>query len=241
MNAASPPPPLIGGSSPALTSDVSPGFPVVLMFLVWIAIVVVATLVTFIVPETFASTARIKVDSDQIWNQRPATNAYDPQFIPTQLEIITSETILGRVIDILNLNEVWMKRYLDGGSLKASESFALLRARLEVRQVPNTTLLDIRVCSENPREAADLANAIAEAYAKWRLDRVQGEAKGGLPGTGPVEVLERAVASTKPARPNKPLNLILGFVFGGVAGFSLAMLVYVVKHSTHKQRHEVVA
>lgn len=206
------------------------------MFLVWLVIVVAATLVTFILPESFASKARIKVDPDQVNVSGNVTNVYDPLFIPTQLEIIRSEIILGRVIDVLNLNEVWGKRYLDGGRLKTQESLALLRGRLDVRQVPNTSLLEIRASSENPREAADLANAIAEAYAKWRLDEIHGEAKGSLSGKGPVTVLERAVASTKPSRPNKSLNLILGFVFGGVAGFSLAMLVYVLRHSAHKQR-----
>jgi len=214
------------------------------MFVVWLLTVVVATLVTFILPESFASTARIKVESRRGWEQTPATNAYDPQFIPTELEIIQSETILGRVIGVLNLNEVWGRRYLDGGKLKTSETLSLLRARVQIRPVPNTTLLDIRVYSDNPREAADIANAIADAYRQWRFEEAQANVNPGGVGPNPLEmrpvmILERAVASTKPARPNKPLNLILGFVFGGVVSFSLAMLVYVLKHSTYKRALEV--
>src|SRR5207244_10524934 len=78
---------------------------------VFLLVVITATLVTFILPESFASTARIKVEHDQNDIQgmnSPGLGAgYDPYFIQTEFELIQSEVILGKVIDDLNLNVEW--------------------------------------------------------------------------------------------------------------------------------------
>jgi uncharacterized protein involved in exopolysaccharide biosynthesis len=155
------------------------------MLVVWLAVVLVATLVTLVLPESFSSTARIKVERDHpdipgLSEQPPASNLYDPYFIQTEIEIIQSEIILGKVVDVLNLNEVWGRRYYEGTRLKTSESLVFLRRRLDLRPVRNTTLIDIRVFSENPKEAADLANQIAQTYRLWRLDQSYELGRGGL-------------------------------------------------------------
>ena len=40
-----------------------------------------------------------------------------------------------------------------------------------LRPVRNTSLIEIRVFSENAEEAAQLANKIAESYAEYRLEQ----------------------------------------------------------------------
>src|SRR5215470_20304173 len=69
---------------------------------VFLLVVMTATLVTFILPESFSSTARIKVERDQPDIQGMATmplaGGYDPYFIQTEFEVIHSEVILGEVI-----------------------------------------------------------------------------------------------------------------------------------------------
>ncbi len=154
---------------------------------VFLLVVITATLVTFILPESFSSTARIKVERDKSDIEELAGsgagvrfNPYDPYFIQTEFEIIQSETILEKVIDVMSLNEVWGKRYYDGTKLKTSETLPLVRRGLDLRPVRNTTLIDIRVFSENPKEAADLANQIALTYKQWRLDKGNELVKGGL-------------------------------------------------------------
>lgn len=122
-------------------------------------------------PEMFPATARIKLE-------RPALDAlypnhaqtYDPYFIQTEFEAIQSETILGRVIDDLDLKNAWSRRFTKGEALKRSETLALLRTRLELRPVRSTTLVEIRVVSEDPGEASKIANAIADSYGEWRRD-----------------------------------------------------------------------
>ena len=81
---------------------------------VFLLVVITATLVTFILPESYSSTARIKVERDQSdiselhgQGQPMMAAAYDPYFIQTEFEVIQSEVILGKVIDKLDLNKAW--------------------------------------------------------------------------------------------------------------------------------------
>jgi capsular polysaccharide biosynthesis protein len=165
--------------------DSQPRFPFSLLIVVCLAVVLAATLVTLVLPESFASTARIKIERDHpdirgLSDQPAAPAPYDPYFLQTQFEIIQSETVLGRVIEARNLNEVWGRRYYDGSKLKTPETLVLLRSRLDLRPVRNTALLDIRVFSENAGEAAELANEMAKSYKAWRVEKTYELMKDGL-------------------------------------------------------------
>src|SRR6516164_1290813 len=87
---------------------------------VFLLVVITATLVTFILPESFSSTARIKIERDQsdiaTLAGQPMSSPYDPYFIQTEFEVIQSEVVLSNVIVAanLNLNEKWGKRYNGG-------------------------------------------------------------------------------------------------------------------------------
>src|ERR1039458_10879947 len=63
---------------------------------VFLLVVITATLVTFILPESYSSTTRIKIEHDQSdvggLTERPGMGgAYDPYFIQTEFELIQSE------------------------------------------------------------------------------------------------------------------------------------------------------
>jgi capsular exopolysaccharide synthesis family protein len=142
---------------------------------VFLLVVITATLVTFILPESFSSTARIKVERDQsdiaTLAGQQSLGIYDPYFIQTEFEVIQSEKVLGKVIGALSLNERWGKKYNGGQKFTTTETMMLLKRQIDLRPVRNTSLIEIRVFSENPQEAADLANEIAKAYAEYRLNQ----------------------------------------------------------------------
>src|SRR4051812_35314499 len=73
---------------------------------VFLLVVITATLVTFILPEAYSSTARIKVDRDvsnvSFENGRTVNMGVDPYFIQTEFETIQSERVLAKVIQDLN-------------------------------------------------------------------------------------------------------------------------------------------
>ena len=151
---------------------------------VFLLVVITATLVTFILPESYSSTARIKIERDQsdiqALMQASTPLAYDPYFIQTEFEVIQSELILGRVIDDLNLQEKWGKTYANGEKLTKLEAIGVLKRKMSLHPVRNTILIEIQVFSEHPNEAADIANAIAKAYQEHRKTQKADLTKGGI-------------------------------------------------------------
>jgi capsular polysaccharide biosynthesis protein len=110
---------------------------------------------------------------------------------------------------------------------------------MDLSVAPNTELIDIRVRSDSPEEAAKIANALAERLQEFRQDQRQRlsleEAKahtnapplrGTIADSVLVEIVDLARAPTRPIRPNRPLAatiFFLGFllvVVGIVCGLS---------------------
>src|SRR2546423_3252841 len=151
---------------------------------VFLLVVITATLVTFILPESFSSTAKIKIERNQpdipgLADPRLST-VYDPYFIQTEFEVIQSEVLLDKVVKDLDLNKVWGEKYNAGGPLKTTETINMLKGRMDLRPVRNTSLIEIRVYSDKADEAATLANAIAKAYQAHRLEEVLRLSRGGI-------------------------------------------------------------
>ncbi len=142
---------------------------------VFLITAIVATAVTFLLPESYASTARIRIEPDSIADITGVGNhvtyaSYDPYFIQTEFEIIQDRVVLGKVIEALNLNVEWGKKYFGGETLKTPETMEFLKKRMSLMPVRNTKLIGITVYSEDKNDAARLANAIAEAYRNYRRD-----------------------------------------------------------------------
>ena len=181
----------------------------VVFVVVFLLVVVTSTFITFILPEAYSSTARILLRQDATpatreTESKALAGSYDPYYIQTQFGIIESEVVLGKVIEDLDLNKAWGLKYANGERLRASETLALLKTRIDLHPVRNTWLIELRVFSDQPAEAAMLANAIAVSYREWCQAH----------GT-PVEIVDKAVPGLRPVRPNKPLNIALG-VAGGL-------------------------
>lgn len=126
-------------------------------------------------------TARIKMERDQSdIDGLSGAGGADPYFVQTEIETVQSEAVLGKVVEQLKLDEAWARQKGSGTKLDKKAAVAMLRERLKVRSVPNTTLVDIQAESANPREAADIANAVATAYQEWRQTSQQLLARGSI-------------------------------------------------------------
>src|SRR5665213_558047 len=128
---------------------------------VFLLILCATVAITFIMPESYASTARIKADSDNPSN--------DPYFLQTTFEIMQSQAVLVSVIDKLHLNTVWGKKYYGGETLETTNTLAMLKSRISLAPIRNTKLINITVYSEDKNEAAQIANAIAKSYQDYRI------------------------------------------------------------------------
>src|SRR5436309_12785888 len=103
---------------------------------VFLLVVITATLVTFILPESYASSARIKIERDnpdiQGLAERPMGAGYDPYFIQTEFETIQSEKVLSKVVESQNLNKVWGEKFRGQGEVvKTPETVVMLKARMD--------------------------------------------------------------------------------------------------------------
>ncbi|MCC6232244.1 MAG: polysaccharide biosynthesis tyrosine autokinase [Verrucomicrobiales bacterium] len=151
---------------------------------VFLLVVITTTVVTYMLPETFMSSTRIKVEKDAsdvgLIGQITASGPPDPFFLQTEFEVIQSKTNLYRVINDLDLNRRWSKEYLSQGTLKSPETFEILRDKIDVRQYRNTTLIEVRVYSRNKAEAAEIANKIAQVYRDGRINEREDMSKRGI-------------------------------------------------------------
>jgi beta-lactamase regulating signal transducer with metallopeptidase domain/uncharacterized protein involved in exopolysaccharide biosynthesis len=136
--------------------------------------------------EAYSSTVRMKIEH----NSPPGVFS-DPWFIQTEFEVIQSEVILGKVIEDLNLDKEWSRKY--DRVLKAPESIALLRRQMEMRPVRNTSILELRVYDPNAARAAEIANKIADTYRDFR----KGETSGGA--NDRLEVLQKQLKDQEAA------------------------------------------
>jgi uncharacterized protein involved in exopolysaccharide biosynthesis len=91
-------------------------------------------------------------------------SGWDPNYYPTQYEIIKSKPVLERVIEGLRLKT----RVPALG--QAREPHRILLGALSVEPKRNTRLIQIRYESPDPALAADVANAVAAAYVQYNLD-----------------------------------------------------------------------
>lgn len=129
--------------------------------------------------------ARIKVgpdksDIDEVASSGRRFNPYDPYFVTSESETIQSEAVLGKVVEQLKLDEVWAKKKGAESKLKKSEAIAMLRGQLDLRSIPNTSMVEIGAKGAKPEEAAQLANAVAQAYKEWRKERGQRLVSAGI-------------------------------------------------------------
>jgi beta-lactamase regulating signal transducer with metallopeptidase domain/uncharacterized protein involved in exopolysaccharide biosynthesis len=124
-------------------------------------------------PRLYRSMTRIQVrdmTSQNLGNgaEFHATD-FDPYFIQTEFEVIQSGVVLHPVIASLDLKSRWGKQYAAGRTFTEDEAIRLLKSRLNVVPVRNTSIIEIQAYDEAPDEAALIANTVAETYRKHRL------------------------------------------------------------------------
>lgn len=186
-------------------------------------------------PSQFQATTRIQLlQSPQLipvsGSQLDASAEYDSHFIQSQVEVIQSEIVLGRVVEKLDLRTRWSEGQRGGSLLQMDEAIDLLRQSMELSPLQSTPIIEIREISIDAREAAEVANTAAEVYREYFAENQQSpsaneEADNGMtaPRKSLVRILDRAIPPTRPVRPNRPAaGLMLLFSLGiSCAGFWL--------------------
>jgi succinoglycan biosynthesis transport protein ExoP len=152
---------------------------------VFLLVVITATVVTLMYPESFASSARIQVEQEHpdiggLVTTGNLNATYDPYFLLTEFETIQSQAVLSKVADSLDLKAKWGKKYNNGVPMQESDVEDMIKGRLDLRNIRNTKFIEIKAYSDNAQEAADLANQVAKSYQQYRSNEFDELKNGGI-------------------------------------------------------------
>lgn len=152
---------------------------------VFFLVVLTTAVVSYFLPKSYSATVGISVEKDVTDVSSPLAPSanvagYDPFWIQTQVKKIESASILHGVIRKYDLAKRWAEQYNDGEPLTLEETFILLKNKMRVRPDRNTSIIEITFRSRDPKEAAEIANAIAHAYRESRLEQRRASKFNGI-------------------------------------------------------------
>ena len=165
-------------------------------------------------PSEYQAVARMRIRDSNPYNT--AYNANDPTNYAVVASDMRSEAVLTNVISSLKLDELWGAKFGSGKKLTLSETVNRLRDRLRFKPVPRTKLTTIICASEDPVEAARLANTTAIAYHDFR--RLQAEQAILNPLLGLEDRFQKQEADIVTARSNVNALAIKCGVIGPASG-----------------------
>ena len=140
-----------------------------LILLTFFLVMVTAGVTTYFMPRQYFSRVRMEVKPD---NSGPVGvfgsalgRSYDPQFVPTQFQILQTTEILYPVIDKLDLVKDFSP---PGQKLPREQVFYRLRRSMQLQDVRNTALIDVGVYDTDNQRARNIANTIGVVYVERR-------------------------------------------------------------------------
>jgi uncharacterized protein involved in exopolysaccharide biosynthesis len=123
----------------------------------------------FISPKTYEAVTRLRIVN---WvKSSDLDKPTDEKVVFAERDLIRSNVVENPVIQNLHLAEVWSKYSTTGTALSLDGARDRLNTITTVRPVPGSSLIDIRVASEDPQETAQIANALAHSYQDFRQAR----------------------------------------------------------------------
>jgi capsular exopolysaccharide synthesis family protein len=156
----------------------------VIIVAVFLLVLITVTGVTFVLPEAFSSTARIKVEKDtpdiQLLGYSGGSQTYDPYFLQTEFEVLRSRRILDKVTESLDLNDKFAKELKLEQALQTAQSYERLQDLIEVKQFRNTSIIEISAVHSDKQLAAEIANSVARMYEEYRNFSRTGRNERGL-------------------------------------------------------------
>jgi serine protease inhibitor/uncharacterized protein involved in exopolysaccharide biosynthesis len=105
---------------------------------------------------------------------------FEPYFMETELKAIQSEAVLSNVVQALNLDVEWGKRYGNGTSLETGEAIKLVRRQMALSADGKTHNIEIHIIDKDPDMSARIANAIADAYKQYRIEQYKERMNKGI-------------------------------------------------------------
>jgi polysaccharide biosynthesis transport protein len=171
--------------------------------------------------------------------QKPVYSSTTQVFVSLQSGDTTAELAQGNTFTLSRVatyaNLVDSQRVLDGviASLGLDETFGSLDSRISASSVPETTIIEISATSDDPAEAAALADATAASLAET-VSAIEARPDQ----TSPVQlaVVERASVPSSPISPRTTVNIALGALIGLAIAVGFALLREVLDTRIRNER-----
>ncbi|MGA1193226.1 MAG: GumC family protein [Kiritimatiellia bacterium] len=149
-----------------------------------ILITLSGTLYTLMLPKIYSASTTIRVREDNMDIEvfdRQFSGGFNPFFLKTEFEVIQSRSILSTVLDRLNLQQRWSSREDNkAGLIPRAICMEILEKSVRVNQYRDTSMIQIEVFRDDPDEAAQIANEIADVYRDYRQSSKRGEIRAGV-------------------------------------------------------------
>jgi len=143
-------------------------------------------------------------------------DAVAPAFVDTQIEIMQSTDVLGRVVDQLGL--VRDQEFGEGFSPSNPEARNVAISRigqaLSVRRIGTSDVVSVSLTSKDRQHSAAIANAIVQGYFKWRADAQRRDNEEAIAErrapSGPSLISARVLTHAEPPlRPSSPKAILV--------------------------------
>ncbi len=139
-------------------------------FVIFILIILGGAYLTLqVLPKVYTATAEILIHPG-IGHAWMVDAAHPSPTSHEEIDAMESPAVLLPIITDLNLDQIWAKRFhqRNGEKLSTLEVMAYMKKILRIDRIPGTNIDRITVASEVPKEAADIANAVADKYKTMR-------------------------------------------------------------------------
>lgn len=142
------------------------------------------------------------------------------QSVSTYAAIATTQSVLGPVIEELNLDT----------------SASALASQIKASAPANQSLVKLTVTGADAQQAANIANSLGKSLKTIVENDLEASTVEGNPSLVSLNTVQPAVASSSPFTPRIPLYIAMGALAGLVLGIAIAILKFTLDtriHSLH--------
>jgi chain length determinant protein EpsF len=146
--------------------------------IVTLAVAALALAVSLVAPRRYTATSTLFIDLrglDALGNPTDKLQTSSQSLVTTQIDVLRSERVARKTVEKLHLDsdpawhELWVNETEGVGDIQAYLAQVLLR-KLDIQPTRDSSVISVSYSAKDPRQAADIANGMAQAYVETNLE-----------------------------------------------------------------------
>lgn len=174
----------------------------------------------FVIAPTYSSSIMLYVNNNSI-------SIGDQNFSISSSEITAAQSLVKTYSEILN-NRTTLQRVIDETDVPYTHKE--LSEMIEASSSNNTEIIKVTVTTEDPYEAAKIANGIAEVLPVRIAEIINGAS---------VEIVESAIPNPEKVGPSVTAYTIIGFVLGLLLAITVLLIVALMDDTIHDEEYVI--